>query len=531
MRIPARTLRRLQSAGKPPNIDNQQEGPRLGRQSDIGMDMNSRTSLRLLISLSLGALLSCSLVLRSGPMEGDGAADPGGEWEDEVQADEVGADIDGEDTLEEEEPHAAGWARSYGGAGDEQAFGIVETPDGYVVAGYTESFGHGRQALVFKIDRDGAVLWAREFGGDEEDAARNVAAAPDGFIVAGTTASAGAGDMDVFVVRFDNDGNIIWQRAYGGSMMDLVFDVDAMPDGGCMVAGHTQSFGAEGYDAWIMKLENTGNVAWQYRYSGDISERVFSISCARGDACMAAGSMEVSGRDDDILLFKLDPGGGILWKGLLGGAGEDMALSIGSTAGGGFVVAGHTASLGQGAWDLWMAGFDGVPAQVWQGTFGGASGDGAISIQETGDGGSIVCGKTLSFGQGGSDLLVLKLIEDGPVEWVRSYGGTQDECGGPDNHLAYSCIETGDHGYALVGTTRSFGAGAEDIWILKLDPEGTVAPDCPEGFGDAIASGLGVEALASFDPDLVATATEASISDAGFIINDAALTVHAQCGP
>src|SRR3989338_5795020 len=158
------------------------------------------------------------------------------------------------------------------------------------------------------------------------------------------------------------------------------------------------------------------------------------------------------------------PGG---WDATYGGFDYDRANSIHETRDGGYIVAGETRSFSVGRIDIWVLKLRPDGTVEWQKTYGGANGDVAESVCETRDGGYIVAGWTRSFGAGKEDVWVLKLRADGTVEWQKTYGG-----GGSDE--GYSIQQTSDGGHIVAGETRSFCAGKEDVWVLKLRADVTV---------------------------------------------------------
>ena len=156
------------------------------------------------------------------------------------------------------------------------------------------------------------------------------------------------------------------------------------------------------------------------------------------------------------------------WAITYGGSSRDYADSVQQTSDGGYIVRGSTQSFGAGGNDIWILKLSPAGDIEWQKTYGGNySGEFAHSIQPTNDGGYIVVGETDSFGAGESDIWILKLSPDGDIEWQRTYGGSSSD-------RASSFLPTNDGGYIIAGYTESFGAGLNDIWILKLSPDGEV---------------------------------------------------------
>jgi hypothetical protein len=149
------------------------------------------------------------------------------------------------------------WTGTYGGSSGEEAFCVQETSDrGFIIAGYTSSFGAGNQDFyVVRTDPTGTSIWERTYGGFDHDYAKCVKETPDGgFIIVGSTASFGAGFTDCYIVRTDASGDTLWTRAYGGYDDERAYSVDLTSDGGYIVGGHTSTFGAGDYDAWLLRL-------------------------------------------------------------------------------------------------------------------------------------------------------------------------------------------------------------------------------------------------------------------------------------
>ena len=155
------------------------------------------------------------------------------------------------------------WDRTYGGSGNDMALSLIQTTDGgYAVAGATYSKGAGGADFwVIKLDSQGNMVWDKTYGGSDIDWAFSLIQTTDGgYAVAGYTSSKGAGDRDFWVIKLDNQGNKIWDRTYGGSGADGALSLIRTTDGGYAVAGFTSSKGAGGEDFWVIKLDAQGNI-------------------------------------------------------------------------------------------------------------------------------------------------------------------------------------------------------------------------------------------------------------------------------
>jgi hypothetical protein len=311
------------------------------------------------------------------------------------------------------------FAKTYGGSADDYAFSVQQTSDGgYIVAGWTWSFGAGvGDFFLIKTDASGDIIWAKTYGGTNDDFAYSVQQTSDGgYIVAGTTNSFGAGVGDFFLIKTDASGDIIWAKTYGGTNTDLAYSVQQTSDGGYIVTGLTRSFGAGWNDVFLIKTDENGDIQWAKTY---------------------------------------------------GGTSSDAAYSVQQTSDGGYIVAGFTYSFGAGVGDFFLIKTDASGDIIWAKTYGGTNTDLAYSVQQTSDGGYIVAGFTLSFGAGGRDILLIKTDANGNIIWAKTYGGTNWDEG-------YSVQQTSDGGYILAVLTNSFGAGWYDILFIKTDASGDI---------------------------------------------------------
>jgi TolB-like protein len=165
------------------------------------------------------------------------------------------------------------WAKTYEVIALDNALSVQQTSDGgYIVAGYTITIsGVGADIFLIKTDEKGNIQWAKTYGGRSWDDAYSVQQTSDrGYIVAGGTYSFGAGGRDIFLIKTDAKGNIIWAKTYGGTNDDEAFSVQQTSDGGYIVAGLTRSFGAVGDDIFLIKTDAKGNIQWAKTYGGKV---------------------------------------------------------------------------------------------------------------------------------------------------------------------------------------------------------------------------------------------------------------------
>jgi uncharacterized delta-60 repeat protein len=331
---------------------------------------------------------------------------------------------------------------------------------------FAESFGCPRP--YSSHNPMSGTYFAKTYGGTYDDGALSVQQTSDGgYIVAGGTDSFGADSADLFLIKTNANGNIIWAKTYGGTGNDWALSVQQTSDGGYIVAGQTWSFGAGG-DIILIKTDANGNIIWAKTYGGTGDDRAYSIRQTSDGGYIVAGSTYSFGAGyRDFFLIKTDANGNIIWAKTYGGTDDEEAYSVQQTSDGGYIVAGWTYSFVAGNWDIFLIRTDANGNIIWAKTYGGTGNDWALSVQQTSDGGYIVAGHTNSFGAGYYDIFLVKTDANGNIIWAKTYGGTYSD-------YAYSVQQTSDGGYIVAGWTGSFGAGYVDIFLVKTDANGNI---------------------------------------------------------
>ncbi|MFZ8835397.1 MAG: hypothetical protein ACO2O5_14570, partial [Candidatus Caldipriscus sp.] len=288
------------------------------------------------------------------------------------------------------------WAKTYGGTNNDWTYPFQQTSDGgYIVAGITYSFGAGGgDIFLVKTDENGNLQWAKTYGGTGDDWAIFVQQTSDGgYIVAGYTDSFGAGVWDAFLIKTDSNGNVEWAKTYGGTNYDIAYSVQQTSDGGYIVAGYTYSFGAGGWDAFLIKTDSNGNVQWAKTYGGVYDDGNFVVQqTSDGEYITAGWTYSFGAGGYDIFLVRTDANGNVQWAKTYGGAGDDWAYSVQQTSDGGYILAGITYSFGAGWGDIFLVKTDENGNLQWAKTYGGGGEDGNFVVQQTSDGGYIVVG-------------------------------------------------------------------------------------------------------------------------------------------
>ena len=198
------------------------------------------------------------------------------------------------------------WRTYVIGKDEDRAKAILSTDDGYVMAGTTESYGHGDfDAYIVKLDKTGKKVWFNAYGGKDDEIAEDIIATDDGYILAGSTDSFGLNYKDVYVVRTDKEGNKLWERKYGGHYDDEAYAIVKAPDGGYVIAGKTQTR-RNGTDLYLIKIDEEGRLKWERTYGGEEDDAAYDIA-AEDDGYIIVGTRQPDlTRYNDVWVLKVD---------------------------------------------------------------------------------------------------------------------------------------------------------------------------------------------------------------------------------
>jgi hypothetical protein len=319
------------------------------------------------------------------------------------------------------------WQKTYGGSVHDWAYAIEQTPHGgYIVGGITSSFGAGSDDIwVVRLDSVGNILCQNTYCGTDYDTLASLHMTSDGgYVMAGRTNSYGTpGVGDLWALKLNTDGTVAWQKTFGGNYQD--FDdahIRQTTDGGYILVG-TSDYSASNYDFWVMKLDGDGSILWQKAYGGNWDDRaslvIEDFDQGTPSGYVVAGHTYSFGSGKwDIWIVKLDSAGSIVWQKAYGGSIEDYIYDIQQTVDGGYVAIATTYSLGVGKGDLLIFKIDSNGNIVWQKSYGGPEIDGGASVRQNTDGGYVVTGRTAYFdgdSSDHSDLWVLKLDTNGEI--------------------------------------------------------------------------------------------------------------------
>lgn len=422
------------------------------------------------------------------------------------------------------------WEKSYGGKHSDYLFDAQPTPDyGFILAGSSLSKKTGNKTddgngdldyYIWKMDEKGNLDWQKSFGGSGADLLQSIRLTKDGgFILAGTSDSQKGvhkkdscrGHQDFWIIKLNAKGAEQWQRTIGGSGQELLQSIIPTSDGGYIVGGSSSSnksgrlhnglddlFGKKensygGFDYFVVKLDNKGEIEWQKSYGGQYADELRSIVQARDGGFLLGGSSnspdsgnknEKSYGESDYWILKLDQKGEVEWQKTYGGAGDDQLQSVLQSKDGNYLLAGSSssgnggnknASNGKGS-DFWLIKIDPIGEILWQETYDIGKADLLTTIQENADGSLLLGGHAQTEvsdskkkdREGINDYVLIKTNDKGEEQWTQTVGS-----GGED--ILRKAIETRDGGYLLAGTStgtasrdRNSGQGRNDFWVVKL---------------------------------------------------------------
>lgn len=434
------------------------------------------------------------------------------------------------------------WKKTFGGSSFEDIRSILQTADGgYIIVGetysndgdITDGNNGSFDGWMMKLDKNGDIEWSRTLGGEDMDDFSSVQQTADGgYIVAGTTASdqnttditdGNNGNFDGLVMKFDADGNKLWDKTFGGSSTDGFSSIQQTADGGYIVAGHSLSSNGDitdgnngSWDGWIVKLDGNGNKQWLKTLGGSSSDEFYSVQQTADGGYIIAGYTGSNQGDisdgnngyEDGWIVKLDADGNKQWDKTLGGSSSEEFMSIRQTSDGGYILVGYTFSddgditdgyngyIGSGRFPNGLViKLDADGNKEWDKTFKDSLYSQLESIEQTEDGGYIVAGRNDTIigeidgwmpPMTDADGWIIKMDADGTRKWDMILGGSSYD-------FFNSIQKTADGGYIVAGQTESDDKdisdgnnGRTDGWVIKLAPD-------EQAFKIGMENGSGVE--------------------------------------
>ncbi len=365
--------------------------------------------------------------------------------------------------------------------------------------------------------QDPAIIWQKTIGGSDHDVVTTFEATSDGgYIIGGRSLSNISGDKtenshgmrDIWLVKIDATGNIMWQNTIGGNGEDLLISAKQTSDGGYIVGASSDSNisgdktenSRGGYDYWILKLNASGDITWQKTYGGDQPEYDNIVSqtsdggyfvCGYSDSGISGDKTEASNGQRDYWALKLDTNGAIVWQNGIGGNLQDQPHGAFQTADGGYMIGGYSRSgisgdkteVNQGLADNWIVKLDANGSVQWDKSYGGNDNDYMLDMISTTDDGfllgtysrSNISGDKSENSQGDYDYWILKVDNSGNILWQNTIGGSEIDYLQDIKQLADGTFMiSGFSNSNLSGDKTENSNGGYDYWLVRLDSSGNI---------------------------------------------------------
>ncbi|MBK9401156.1 MAG: T9SS type A sorting domain-containing protein [Bacteroidetes bacterium] len=348
--------------------------------------------------------------------------------------------------------------KTYGGILQDYGNDVKQTTDGgYIIGGSTKSFGSGNfDMYLIKTNAFGEIIWTKVYGSASDERIKSIIQTADGGY-----AFTGFNDYDTYVTKTNANGVVQWIKDFGFTSGSGGNSIQQTSDGGFIVTGSTVLSGSN-YDVNLIKLDSVGNLQWNRSYGGTFAD-ISTVRPTRDKGFIIAGSYTRGYLNYDMYLIKTDSLGDTLWTKSYGGGNHDLGYSVIQTDDGHFILAGSSLSFGSAPICLTMV--DSLGMIIWSKSYVGSAlnnpSSETISIERTNDGCYVVFAEYLAS----DDLYLIKIDSMGNTLWTKHYGGINLEYMG-------SGQQTNDGGFILTGTTISFGAGAYDVYLIKTDSMG-----------------------------------------------------------
>ncbi|TKJ41093.1 hypothetical protein CEE37_05345 [candidate division LCP-89 bacterium B3_LCP] len=350
--------------------------------------------------------------------------------------------------------------------GDEHEFGSEGHEvfgEGYIIVGSTTSSSPDNSDIyLIKTNQTGSLVWDRTYGDTNGDYGSSVQVTSDGgYIIAGSTASTVS---DVYLIKTNGSGTIQWTRTFGGANADGGGCVQQTTDGGYIISGNTTSFGAGSDDIYLIKTNELGEEVWSQTFGGPLQDTGGKVRQTYDGGYIVAGTyQDTVGGLHYACLFKTDENGLEEWSGLYGGQNGASGFDVQQTYDGGYIISGSI-NIDEENGDFYLVKTDTVGNVEWSRNYGGELGEVGQGVDKNSDGGYVMTGWTCSYGDGLRDILVVRTDEVGHMIGQYVWGDEYHDWG--------HCVEqTYDGGFVVTGETKQWREfGPYDIVFFRLHP-------------------------------------------------------------
>jgi len=362
------------------------------------------------------------------------------------------------------------WTKTFGGNLTDEGHDVQEISDGgFIVTGLTESFGAGNSDIwLIKTNSQGLQQWAKTIGGGFSENGNSIQQTNDeGFIIAGYQSTTNSVEgRDFWLIKTDSMGDTLWTRRYGlNNDRDEAYSVVQTTDGGYILTGFTGWVITGHSDMLLIKTDQNGDTLWTLTYGGQFFDDGSSVAETDDGNFIVAGST-TSEFDTTIqaYLMKVNSSGDTLWTQKYGSQGITRGIFASQTDDQGYILGGDTDQ------DAWLLKADSLGNELWSLIFTEPNSEFINNVHQTRDGGYIA---TMWLNDGGSGNFgrVIKTDSIGNVEWMKTYPSLAGAL-----KVFYSVKETSDLGYVLTGVTdNDINPPQFDLWLVRFEGTEVIA--------------------------------------------------------
>ncbi|MBN1150239.1 hypothetical protein JXA84_03340 [candidate division WOR-3 bacterium] len=357
-----------------------------------------------------------------------------------------------------------GWTRTFGGGGAESGFSVIQCSDGnFIAAGKTENDGY-----LIKVNSSGNLIWSKAY--DENNRNDNfqqvIQSSDGGYMMIGISVFS-SNVSDFWVVKTNGSGDVVWDKLYWSTGMENSgYSIVQCTDGNYVITGWSE-IATQNVDLYIVKINNNGDTIFSNRFGDQENNTAFDLKQTSDGGYITCGYDENYG-DYEMWLVKFDASLCISWdKEIELGSNSDIANSVLQTSDGGYIVAGYYLNSD---FDAVLLKTNSSGDMTWGYAYGNYQDDFFEEVQKTSDGGYIIAGHTASYGNGGKDVWLFKVNSSGSTVFSKTFGGSADD-------LGYSVKQLSDGGFIVVGYTKSFGYGVEDLYLIRTNSDGVAVEE------------------------------------------------------
>jgi len=345
--------------------------------------------------------------------------------------------------------------KTFGDTMDNSGFSIAKTTDGgYIIAGKTTSAFGDDDVYLLRIDSIGNILWSKAYGGSYNESGAKVKPTFDnGYIIAGKTYF---GNRHIYLIKTDSVGDTLWTKFYKGEIAGFGNILEQTSDSGYVIIGYTLDFGTGGYDAYLIKTNKNGDTLWTKTYG------VGNVDWGLSIRSTSSGFVIVGESNYDLYLIRTDNNGNVLWSKTYGGTERHIGADVQQTSDSGFIITGSIKAPWPSTNEIiLLIRVDSIGDTLWAKNYGLGR---AYSVLNTSDGGFLISAYRKSvFGY--SDGYLIKTDSNGNFMWAKRYGGENYD-------YSFQALTTSDKGYVVIGSTSSFSGGDFDVYLIKTDSNG-----------------------------------------------------------